>query len=99
MTLPYVPDVATERCPRCAKKLAVDLGQDADTGWVHEHLSCWSCGYEVRERAWPHRTATVLTVREILARRRSFVDRELPVSEIAKMSREEFEEWANGAHA
>lgn len=85
------------RC-RCGKRMVMDLGQDADTGWVHEHHSCLDCGAEVRERSWPHKTTTVRTVAELVRLRSRHLDRgkSLTPAQIALMSREEFEEWANG---
>jgi hypothetical protein len=88
------------RC-RCGKRMVMDLGQDSDTGWVHEHHSCLSCGAEVRERPRADRTPYVLGVRELVRLRSRHLDRgkTLTPREIALMSREEFEEWANGAHS
>jgi hypothetical protein len=77
------------------------LGQDLDTGWVHEHHSCLDCGTEVRERPRADRTPYVLGVKELLKIRTRHVDRgkTLTPREIALMSRQEFEEWANGARS
>ena len=66
------------RC-RCGKRMVMDLGQDADTGWVHEHHFCLDCGNEIRERPRPDRTSTVLSVAELLRRRTAHLDREVPV--------------------
>jgi hypothetical protein len=57
--------------------MVMDLGQDADTGWVHEHHSCLDCGAEVRERPRANKTETVLTVADILARKQAHLDRTL----------------------
>jgi hypothetical protein len=99
MTLPFVPERTDERCPRCHKRLSEDVGQDANTGWVHTHLWCRSCGFEVRERPRADRTPYVLGVKELVRLRSRHLDRgkTLTPREIALMSREEFEEWANGA--
>jgi hypothetical protein len=85
------------RC-RCGKRMVMDLGQDSNTGWVHEHHACLDCGNEVRERPRADRTAYVLGVKELVAIRTRHLDRgkSLTPAQIALMSREEFEEWANG---
>lgn len=60
------------RCPRDGKRLVMDIGQDSDTGWVHEHHHwCISCDYQVRERP---KAAKSITVAEILARRTAHLD-------------------------
>jgi hypothetical protein len=79
------------RC-RCGKRMVMDLGQDATTGWVHEHHSCLSCGTEVRERPLPHRTRTVLTVAELIRRRTAHLDGEVVQRWIGTMSPEEIDE-------
>jgi hypothetical protein len=86
------------RC-RCGKRMVMDLGQDSASGWVHEHHSCLDCGAEVRERPRADRTHYVLGVRELVRLRSRHLDRgkTLTPREIALMTREEFEEWANGA--
>src|SRR5688572_1941884 len=99
MTLPGTYETSHLRCPRDGKRLVVEIGQDSDSGWVHEFHWCLSCDYRIRERPRADRTPYVLGVKELLKIRTRHVDRggkELLVSQIAKMSRAEFEEWANG---
>jgi hypothetical protein len=85
------------RC-RCGKRMVMDLGQDANTGWVHEHHSCLSCGAEVRERPRADRTATVLTVKQLLARRTAHLDRGRIVEQwVGTMTPAEIEELADAA--
>lgn len=98
MTLPYVPETTNERCPRCFKKLVLDVGQDANTGWVHEHLSCWSCGYEVRERARPKAPPAV--VEEMRRRRLEQVSKGETLEKwIGNMTPEEIEAWRESEDA
>jgi hypothetical protein len=99
VTLPGTYETSHLRCPRDGKRLVVEIGQDSDSGWVHEFHWCLSCDYRIRERPRADRTPYVLGVKELVRLRSRHLDRgkTLTPREIALMSREEFEEWAHGA--
>ena len=95
MTLPGMYQDSDQRCPRDGKRLVMEIGQDAETGWVHEHHWCLNCEYSVRERPRANKTVTVLSVAELLRRRVAHLDRGVEVEHwLGTMSDSELEEIA-----
>lgn len=60
----YVPENSDRFCPYpdCGKRMVLDIGQHADTGWVEMWHECIQCGYRERDNQWK-RTPVVELVR------------------------------------
>ena len=45
-------DDSDRRCPRCYKKMMLQIGQESNEGWVEMQHDCWSCGYSEPDKVW-----------------------------------------------
>jgi hypothetical protein len=76
----YLPEPSDRRCPvsDCGKRMVLDVGQHADTGWVEMWHECLSDGYRELDTTWKRtpvvevaRSASGRTAAELLLAQRN----------------------------
>ena len=75
MSMPWAFERSPFRCARDGKALAMQMGQNADSGEVEFHHFCLSCGYVHVDRHAESVAAVRMTPAQILERRIALFDR------------------------
>lgn len=74
MSMPWAFERSPFNCPRDGKALTMQLGQNAERGFLEQHHWCMDCDY-VHVGSYQPRATTPMTVEQIHARRTAHLDR------------------------